>query len=632
MKNVYNLFTTILFLLLFLNSYSQKIYPLTRNDSALILEYDQKYKEQFEIGKIKEASNFLNLSAMLFWERNHFDEAETKFLNSLSLNKQLANENGVAMINNNLAMIYADKKEYEKSLEYFEETLIARRVGKEKIGIISALINQSVVYNKLERYEESINNLVEALDLAREMNDPAQMRSCYGMLSETYEKSGDREQSLYYYNYFKTFNNLVTDKRIKKSNEELKNERLQRELAELEKRNKELELAKTEKQLEESEEEVQVYSDKQKELLETLSKQEMSLRIIKQESEINELENKQLKIEKQQQKIIISTISILLLLILVFSVILLRLYRQKNKYNKLLILKNQEVYQQKEEIQTQRDELESSKNELEISHNIIEQKNNSITHSINYAKHIQTAMLNRKNQFISYIPNSFILFRPRDIVSGDFYWYSKINEKIFIIVSDCTGHGVPGAFISMTGSNLLTNIIEHENIYDPAEILFNLNKGIVEALNQNHSDNSDGMDISVCVINQDDKTIEYAGAKSPLITFQNNELTYVDPDKSFIGGIHHLRKKNKNKEKKFTNKKISFSANETTVYMFSDGIVDQFDEDNKKKFSRKRLKEVLQEIHSLPMAEQKEELQKISLDWQGKNQQTDDITIVGFKI
>jgi len=506
MTYIYKLITTIFFLLLFFNSYSQKIYPLTRNDSALILEYDAKYKEQLEIGKIKEASNFLNLSAMLYWEKNHFDKAEENFLNSLELNKKLANENGIAMINNNLAMIYADKKEYEKSLKYFEETLIARRVGKEKIGIISALINQSVVYNKLERYEESIKNLTEALDLAREMNDPAQMRSCYGMLSETYEKAGNTEQSLYYYNYFKTFNNLVTDKIIKKSKEELQNERLQRELAELEKKNKELELAKTEKQLEESEGEVKIYSEKQKILLETLSKQEMSLKIIKQESEIKELENKQLKIEKQQQKIIISTISILLFVILLFSVILLRLYRQKNKYNRLLILKNQEVYQQKEEIQTQRDELENS-------NTIIEKKNISITNSINYAKHIQTAMLNRKNQFVNYIPESFILFKPRDIVSGDFYWYSKIENKIFIIVSDCTGHGVPGAFISMTGSNLLTNIIEHRDIQNPADILLDLDKGIVEALNQKHSDNSDGMDISICVIDENTKTIEYAGEK-----------------------------------------------------------------------------------------------------------------------
>jgi len=523
-------------------------------------------------------------------------------------------------------MIYADKKQYKKSLDYFEKTLVARRVGKEKIGIISALINQSVVFNKLEKYDESTKNLGEALDLAREMNDPAQMRSCYGMLSETYEKAGNTQQSLYYYNYFKTFNNLVTEKRIKKSNEELKNERLQRELAELEKRNKELELAKTEKKLEKTEEEVNIFSEKQKELLQTLSKQEMSLKIIKQESEIKELENKQLKTEKRQQTIIIGTISILLLFIGIFSVILLRLYREKNRFNKILLNKNQEIYQQKEEIEAQRDELEKS-------NIIIEQKNNAITHSINYAKHIQSAMLNRKNKFLNYIPDSFILFKPRDTVSGDFYWYSKIGSKVFIIVSDCTGHGVPGGFISMTGSNLLTNIIEHSNIHDPANILIELDKGIIETLNQNSSENSDGMDISVCVIDEQAKTLEYSGAKSPLIIFQNNEMSYIAPDKSTIGGIQHARKKKKNTKKSFTTQKFDLSSSsDTAIYMYSDGIVDQFDSNNKKKFSRKQLKGVLQNIHHLPMNKQKEKIREVTENWQGNNHQTDDITIVGFKI
>ncbi len=629
MKYIINFGGLIILILISSNLYSQRVYPLSRNDSALLVQYKKAYQDQYDMGHIKEASKFLNLSAMLYWERNHFDEAETKFLSSLKINKQLANQNGIAMINNNLAMIYADKKEYKKSLNYFEETLLARRVGKEKIGIISALINQSVVYNNLKQYDASVKNLKEALDLAREMNDPVQMRSCYGMLSETYQKAGNIKQSMYYYDYFRTFNDIVISKRIKKSRNELKNERLHRELAELEKRNKELELSKTEKKLEETKYEVKIYSKNQRELLETLSKQEMSLRIVKQEAVISEFENEKLKNEKKRQRNIIAIISIALIIIAVFSLFLFRLYRQKNKYNKLLLLKNAEIHQQKEEIETQKEELERS-------NTIIAQKNESITQSINYAKYIQTAMLNRKEFFSNFISESFIFFMPRDIVSGDFYWYAKIKEKIFIIVSDCTGHGVPGAFISMAGNNLLTDIIEHQNIHDPADILFNLNKGIVEALNQKHSDNSDGMDIAICVIDEKNKKLEYAGAKAPIIVFQNNELNYVEPDRKSIGGIEYLlrNKKEKIKEriKQFTTKEIDISNIETSIYMFSDGIIDQFDKTNNKKFSRKRLKETLREIQNLSMEEQKKELQRIYSEWKGRNEQTDDMTIIGFKL
>ncbi len=271
MKTLYIFVGILLFSFTSQNIFAQKTYPLTRNDSAKIQQYNTAFTEQNSRGNLKEASKFLNLSAMLYWEKNHYNTAEKLFLQSLGLNEKLANQNAITMINNNLAMIYADKKEYKKALDYFEQTLVSRRVSKGKIGIISALINQSVVYNKLKSYKKSIKNLEEALDLAREMNDPKQMKSCYGMLSETYEKAGDTKKSLYYYNYFKTFNDLVTRKTIKKSNDALINERLQRELAELEKRNKALELAKTEKKLVKKETEVKSYSKKQKELLESLS-------------------------------------------------------------------------------------------------------------------------------------------------------------------------------------------------------------------------------------------------------------------------------------------------------------------------------------------------------------------------
>ncbi len=234
----------------------------------------------------------MNNSAMLYWEKNHFENAKSLFLNSLKINESLNNQNGTTMINSNLAMIYNDLKDYQTSIEYFNKTLLARRVSKEKVGIISALINQSIAYNNLSQFDNSLKNLHEALDLAREMSDTKQMKSCYGMLSETYEKSGDAKQALFYYNFFKTFNDLEVKNRIKKSDEKLKSATLEKEIIALEKRNNELELEKTQKQLAVSKDKVLSINAEQENLLKALTEQEKSFLIIEQDNQIKDLEKR----------------------------------------------------------------------------------------------------------------------------------------------------------------------------------------------------------------------------------------------------------------------------------------------------------------------------------------------------
>ncbi len=354
MKQSYIFLLLIIFQFIVISSYAQTVYPLSRNDSAMIVQYEKSYDEQIEKNSLKGASDFKNKSAMLYWELNHFDEAERFFLESLAINKKLANRNAIAMINNNLAMIYADKKDYQKSLDYFAETLLARRVGNEKTGIISALINQSVVYNKLEQYEPAIANLEEALDLAREMNDPKQMRSCYGMLSETYQKAGNTEKSLYYYDYFKTFNELVTDTRIKKSTKELEIERLRAELAESNAKQKDLELFKKDHQLTQKNEELEESNSEIKYLVDSLTKKELAIEVIKKEAKIKQLEAHEIIKKKQNTIKIILSFSIFVIII---SLLLLLAYRQKRHINIKLKQQNEAILQQKEEILIQKEEI-----------------------------------------------------------------------------------------------------------------------------------------------------------------------------------------------------------------------------------------------------------------------------------
>ncbi len=599
-----------------LNGMALEEYPLSRNDSATIKEYNGHYEEQLKQNHKKEASRFLNLIAMIYWEKNHFKEAESYFLKSLKLNQSLDNQNGIAMLNNNLAMLNADMAEYEVSLEYFEKTLLARRVTNEKIGIISALINRSVVHNKLKKYDESIVGLKEALDLAREMNDPEQMRSCYGMLSETYEKAGDTKQSLYYYDYFKTFNELVTEKKIKKSRVELDNERLKREISELQLVKKEEELHDTQEELESTQHDVEVISEKQRELIETLSKKEMSLQIIKQEAEIEHLENSKLKREKEIREMIIWMVSLGLLLVLGLLIFLFVLFKQKNKLNKELIDKNTKINEQN--------------TMLYDAYKLIEEKNYAINESIEYAKYIQESMLNRNIPMTDILPNSFVYYRPLDTVSGDFYWYAKIDHLIFVVMADCTGHGVPGGFITMVGNNQLNNIIKHDKVYSPDKILYSLDAGIRQAFNQEHTHNMDGMDLSVVKIDTKENTFEYSGAQSAMIMIQNDEIEYIKPSPHGVGGTGIAGFKHQ--EKEFDVQTFDFKDKETYVYLFTDGVIDQFNSSNERKFLRKRLKNVILDMYQRPMEEQKETINKVFNDWKGNTGQTDDVSLLGFKL
>ncbi|MCU0445058.1 MAG: trifunctional serine/threonine-protein kinase/ATP-binding protein/SpoIIE family protein phosphatase [Microscillaceae bacterium] len=286
---------------------------------------------------------------------------------------------------------------------------------------------------------------------------------------------------------------------------------------------------------------------------------------------------------------------------------------------------------------------------------IIEKKNQDITSSINYAKRIQDATLPKLEYIKEILPESFIFFRPRDIVSGDFYWATKTdpipiykdkinddgsmrkvlegfeNEKIIITAADCTGHGVPGAFMSMTGMHLLNEIVELRGITSPEQILYELHKGVRTALRQAETENRDGMDLALCTIDVEAKVVEYSGAKNQLVYIQNKEVFEIKADKLPIGGVQ------KESERIFTKHAINIGDEggkfiPTYFYMFSDGFPDQFGEETGQKFMTKRLKNLLLEIHQKPMDEQRTILRNTFMQWMGKTKQLDDVIVMGFKI
>ena len=268
-------------------------------------------------------------------------------------------------------------------------------------------------------------------------------------------------------------------------------------------------------------------------------------------------------------------------------------------------------------------ELEKTKNaELKKAYDIIEEKNKDITDSIYYAKRIQNSILPKDSLISALFPNHFVLYKPKDIVSGDFYWVGERNGKRIIAAADCTGHGVPGAFMSMAGSSLLNEIVNEKNISSSGQILNHLRERLMQTLQQTGADgeSKDGMDIALCVL--DGNNLEFSGANNPLYLIRNKELQEYKSDKQPIG-VHV------GNEKPFASHKIELRKGDI-FYIFSDGYADQFGGPGGKKFMSKRFKELLLNVSQYPVNQQKTMLDSAIEDWKQGGNQVDDILVIGI--
>lgn len=271
--------------------------------------------------------------------------------------------------------------------------------------------------------------------------------------------------------------------------------------------------------------------------------------------------------------------------------------------------------------------LEESYKQLNKQKEIIESKNKSIVDSINYAKRIQNAILPSDTLLTKYLPHHFILFKPRDIVSGDFYWFGHKENKSILIAADCTGHGVPGAFMSMIGNSLLNKLIVDFNQVDPADLLFQLRKEVIRAVSQGEdgTETKDGMDLALCLIDHDTNLIKYAGAFNPLYIVRDSKVIVTKADKMPIG--RYFRKD----DSPFTNHIIQLEEGDT-VYLFSDGYPDQFGGVDNRKIGSKRFKQLLSSMGDETMLNQKEILDTYFNKWKEGYNQIDDVLVIGFRL
>lgn len=272
------------------------------------------------------------------------------------------------------------------------------------------------------------------------------------------------------------------------------------------------------------------------------------------------------------------------------------------------------------QLQEEKELVEQVKIQLEV-------KNKDVTDSINYAKRIQEAILPSKEAIFKVFPQAFILYRPKDIVSGDFYWFAETEDYYLMAAIDCTGHGVPGAFMSLIASTLINEIVNGKKVVVPSQILQELNNSIIKVLKQNDGENSsrDGMDMSICRIDKQKNKLVFAGAARPLYFMRNGVLTDTKGQGYPIGGHYGLMN--------LTYSDIEIDLQKDDMfYIFSDGYADQFRDGDKKKFTTKRLKTLITEIASDSMETQGLKLNQNFEDWRGAGEQIDDVLILGFKI
>ena len=404
---------------------------------------------------------------------------------------------------------------------------------------------------------------------------------------------------------------------IERRREVMKNQREQL-------RNLENDIAEKQKQLkardDEMNKQVEMIAAKQKEIEEQISiNDQYSKDIEDKKSQIGGLNtqiNEYLATLKMQNVIIVLG-SLMLVFLAIFGLVVYLNYRQKNRLNRMLITKNAQITEQNVQIAQQNKE--------------IAEQNKEITDSIIYARRIQTALLPSPKLIREHV-ELFIFYRPRDIVSGDFYWMSRKDDKLIIVAADCTGHGVPGAFMSMLGVAFLNEIINKEDEVYANEILNKLRTHVINSLYQagrteEENSSKDGMDIALCVIDYPSMTLQYAGAYNPLILIRNGELIEIKADKMPVAYSDY------HGEKAFTNNLIPLFQNDC-LYMFSDGYADQFGgfEEVSKKFSTKRLKNTLLNVCNLPIDEQEKKMAQHYDEWKGSNIQIDDVLLIGIKV
>lgn len=536
------------------------IYKNQQDYDRAIDYYDRCLKIQKELDdKVGVAGTLINLG-MSYSLKNDLDKAVDYYEQGLKIYTEINNTRGMAITMNNMGIIYHDKKEFDKALEYHTRGLKLQEELGNKKGISASLNNISLVYQQKNDHPKAIEFARKSLDLANEAQAPIEIKDASNTLYNSYRKLGKHKEALEMFEIFVSTRDTL-------ESEENEKEVIRQEY----KYNYEKQTTAD-----------SVVNAKQNEI--------KNAQIAQQNAEI--------KATRTQQYFLFGGLA----LVLVFAFFM---------YNRFKVT------------QKQKHIIEAQEKETKEQKHIIEEKHKEITDSINYAKRIQEAILPSRSSLVENLKTGFVLYKPKDIVAGDFYWLEKYQDKIFFAAADCTGHGVPGAMVSVVCSNALTKALLEEGITETGKLLDKTRELVIEKFSKSEENVKDGMDISICRLDMVNMKLEWSGANNPLWIVRNGELTEIKPDKQPIGNYAD--------PKPFTTHTVDLQRNDS-IYIFTDGFQDQFGGEKKKKFKASQMKEIISGFQELSMDEQKNRLNMEFEKWRGNLEQIDDVCVIGVKI
>jgi CheY-like chemotaxis protein len=593
LKFCLQLFILIIFSAGIMQSYGQSVFP--EDIKSNIKELEQQAEKFNKEGNKNFEANCFNHIASIYWEQNARERAVDFFKQSLVLNRELNNLNAVKSIYNNLGFIYVELEDYEKALDSFRENLKINRAQHKRPDIASSLQNISQVQYNIKQYTDAVTSLEEAVGIALEINNIELAQCCYRQLADNYEKLGDNEKSK-----INSERSMAILSQLKKK--QLESIESQKNFAESQKNIAELKVRQNAQQL-------QSAMDTLAEIKENFREIQLKNALMAKDNELKDMAiREQISSMKAGRLRFYFAITAFALLLLIVFLIYYQ-FRRNKKANSLLKDHNLETERQRD---------------------LANEQKQKITDSIQYSQRIQNAILPPKRLLDKLLADYFVLFIPRDIVSGDFYWVTQKDNILILVAADCTGHGVPGALMSMLGIAFLNEIVNkiainrHISSLQSDEILNEFRSNIIKSLHQTGETDEpkDGMDISLCIIDFETRKMQYSGAYNPLYLIRNGELIQYKGDRMPLS--YH-----RNKDVPFTRHDINLKEQDM-LYIFSDGYIDQFGGEKGFKFLSSNFRELLLQIHQKPMKEQKEILLEEFRKWKGDLGQLDDILVVGF--
>lgn len=569
-------------------------YHLSQYDSALA-NYFNALNIYKEIKNDLKVAQVMNNIGNVYYFTKRTDAAETFYSQSLEKYKELNNEEGLAKQYGNLGLIYIKNRDTLKAIEYSEKSLeYSLKLGSLAV-IATSYVNLAYAYEIGEEYDAALKAANRALEIRKQIGDKKGVATAIIMLGSTYYKKGDYKYAI---EYLEKGDKMAVELGLSSYHIEVM-DYLSRCYLVLGEKKKAEQLSKLVNELQDS-----IYSA---DLNQNIAEKETEYKTKEKDAQI---QIQELSLKRRSTYLWAAAGFIVLLWVILG--ISYKAYLNKQKTNALLEKKNKEISHQKQEI----------------------------TDSINYAQTIQRAILPPEKLLQKYLPDSFVIFKPKDIVSGDFYWTLSTaavgsgsqalptatanSQLVYFAAVDCTGHGVPGAFMSIIGHNSLNRAVKDFKLTHPADILDKLVELVTEALRaENQTQVKDGMDIALCCLDTEQMRLEYAGAYNPLYIVRQNQVLEYKADRQPIGSFE--------KRLPFINHVIELQKGDC-IYVFSDGVADQFGGEKGKKIGSKRLKEWLVSVSHLPASEQYTRLKTDFENWQGSLEQTDDVTLIGARV